>query len=40
MAPAESIQAIQSKKGMGIVLNCAELGLASKYFYYSNDRKE
>jgi len=33
----KSIQAIQSNKVMGIVLNGVELGFASKYYYYSNN---
>jgi len=39
-APAESIQAIQAKKVMSIVLNGVELGMASKYYYYSKSSNE
>jgi capsular exopolysaccharide synthesis family protein len=32
---AKSVQLLNSSKLMGIVLNAAELGIASKYYYYS-----
>jgi len=36
----KAIQALQSNKVMGIVLNGADLGMASKYYSYSNGHSE
>jgi Mrp family chromosome partitioning ATPase len=32
----KSLQSLNSSKVMGIVLNGADLGMASKYYYYSS----
>jgi Mrp family chromosome partitioning ATPase len=33
---AKALQSLNSTKIMGVVLNGAELGLSSKYYYYSS----